>query len=237
MNKSGFGWRGASLLAMLALVSTVAHAQEPSVSENSGLRVFLVGTSATGHSKALHDIAEGHGYTTAKTKHALMGGASLGWLMTYMKPELKNDLATNKWDALSLQVTSPMPACMQYGAGFKKGGGFAQLAYEGNPECQIYLFGGGLHPRFPTYMPGNWGVQDRLTRILEQGEAKGLSYQGRVEAIADEFTALFPHRKPCLIIPMEEVLVELHKRIQKGEVPEYTHLFDMHDGHWNYHKS
>ena len=174
-----------------------------SVHGAQGLRVFHIGNSYTDQAYAMHNIAVGKGYTDVLWGRKMVAGAPIRWiwdmelqtggqaLSPVTNPYLIFDgsvatyLATTPVDVLVLQLFP------QNGDNAEtmtdKGGNFAEAAYQGNPDCQVYVFGSypASAASFGTSMPS-------YNTMAVQGAA-GIS-------------ARFPSRKPALVIPVMQVL-------------------------------
>lgn len=229
MSEKPVAWRVVSLVAVLAVVSAGAYAQEEPPSKKHGLRVFHVGNSHTDQAYGMHDIARARGYSSAMFKRHMIPGAGLTWLWTFIKPGTVQDITEEKWDVLTLQTSTGsgtrVENAIRYGGGYRKGEGYASLIYEGSPDCQVYLF-----DSYPIRGKGpkDWTPEQKWTEALKtkRGDVV-LAPRDATEAAADAITALYPHRKPCLIIPVGIVMCELDKLMKKGKVPGYASAYEF----------
>lgn len=133
------------LMGLLALAISSAEARNPKwwatdeAPTRPGIRIYHVGNSWTDQAHGMHSIAQARGYNSA-WKHYMIPGASLGWHWTHIhkRPGIPQEMSENKWDVLTLQGGGRH--ALVYGAGLKEDIGFANLVWQGNPQCQIYLF-------------------------------------------------------------------------------------------------
>ena len=206
------------LLALAALsAETSAEARNPKwwatdkAPTKPGIRIYHVGNSWTDQAHGMHSIAQARGYNST-WKHYMIPGASLGWHWTHIhkRPGIPQEMSENKWDVLTLQGGGRH--ALIYGAGLKEDIGFANLVWQGNPQCQIYLF--------EAYL---W----RPSKEGESYESRSLAVREEYEQGADDITQVHRDKKPCLIIPVGSVFAELDKKMKRGEVPGYGNALEL----------
>ncbi len=229
MDGTRLGWKLVSVLGLLIVVSGLSRAEGPS-SQKRGLRVFHVGNSHTDQAYGMHDIARARGYSSAMYKRHMIPGAGLSWLWTFMKQETVDEITKEKWDVLTLQTSTGKATSVEntvrYGAGYRKGEGYASLIYEGSPDCQVYLFDSypirSARGSSKDLSPEEKWMQPQKTKNGVVPAPRDLT-----EAAADAITALYPHHKPCLIIPVGIVMCKLDRAMKEGKVPGYTSVYEF----------
>ena len=208
----------AVLAACVSLLGFSAglHAAEP-------VAVFHVGNSLTDQAYGMHDVAASRERPTRFGRH-MIPGAPLDWLWNhrdegFRQPDAKKPadaiLRERKWDVLILQPYGrKAEKSIEYGARY------AAAAYEGNPHCQVYIF---------ADYPGIGKQQDERD-LWEQCWLAPDFTRGRAnfEKVAAGLSAKFPDRKPVRVIPVGEVMYQLHLRMKAGDVPGYTHIADLY---------
>jgi hypothetical protein len=194
----------------------MADAKEP-------LAIFHVGNSLTDQAYGMHDIAKARGQETKFGRH-MIPGAPLEWLWNHRAEGFREPdrdkpadgiLNENKWDALILQPFGRQPEnSIEYGAKY------AAAAYAGNPECQVYVFA-----NYPDI-----GKEQEKKDLWEQRWLSETDTRGRAtfQKVAEGITAQFPEKKPVKIIPVGEVMYQLHLRMKNGKVPGYGHIADLY---------
>ncbi len=205
------------LLGLAQFVSgTQIRAAEP-------VAIFHVGNSLTDQAYGMHDIAIARGRETKFGRH-MIPGAPLDWLWNhrgegFRAPDRKKAadeiLREQKWDVLILQ-----PYGREAEKSIEYGANYAAAAYEGNPGCQVYVF---------ANYPGIGKDQSET----DQWEERWLSpdfRRGRAnfERVAKGISAKSPDRKPVRIIPVGEVMYQLHLRMKDGKVPGFKHIAELY---------
>jgi PA14 domain-containing protein/putative Ig domain-containing protein len=216
------------IVTLVVALSSMAYAQDASV-QKRGLRVFHVGNSHTDQAYGMHEVARARGYAGAGYNRHMIPGAGLDWLWTYITPKTIKTIRTEKWDVMTLQTSTGggtrVSSAVRFGGGYGKGTGYASLVYEASPDCQVYLF--------DSYPIRGQGGADRTPEQKWTQASKGrrgetiIAPRDATEAAADAISALYPQRKPCLIIPVGLVICELDKRMKQGKVPGYKSAYDF----------
>ena len=105
--------------------------------------IFHVGNSLTDQAYGMHDVAEARGHETRFGRH-MIPGAPLDWLWNHREEGFRAPggkkaadaiLREGEWDVLILQPYGRAPEkSIEFGANY------AAAAYEGNPDCRVYVF-------------------------------------------------------------------------------------------------
>lgn len=209
-----FGRYVGACLAVLA--AAVAGAAEP-------VAVFHVGNSLTDQAYGMHDVAAARGQETEFGRH-MIPGAPLEWLWEhrdegFRQPDSKKPadeiLSGGKWDVLILQPFGrPAENSIEYGAKY------AAAAYEGNPDCQVYVF-----ENYPEIGKQQEKKDQWEDRWLSDTDTRG---RANFEKVARGISARFPDKKPVQIIPVGEVMYRLHQRMKQGQVPGHQHIAELY---------
>ena len=206
---------GGAILGVLAASAQAADAE--------AVAIFHVGTSRTDQAYGMHDVAKARGHETRFGRH-MIPGAPLDWLWNhrdegFRAPDRKKPadaiLREGKWDVLILQPYGRAPEkSIEFGANY------AAAAYEGNPDCRVYVF---------ANYPGIGKDQSEGDRWVERWLAPDFR-RGRAnfEKVAQGITAKCPDKKPVRIIPVGEVMHRLHLRMQEDKVPGFQHIADLY---------
>lgn len=177
------------------LVSTIMLCALPGTGEQ-GLNVFHLGNSLTDEVYGMHGIAESFGYTDFDWARQMIPGAPLHWLWTHQdggfclillegrtwgeqfesSPEM---LRSRPWDVVTMQIYP------KNGDGYHEYTldaviGFAKYAYQGNPNCQLYIY------------PGHTGEKERGDPGLNAS---------LFEPIADTLSKHYPDKKQAYVLP------------------------------------
>jgi len=198
------------------LFAAASDAKEP-------LAVFHVGNSLTDQAYGMHDIAAARGQETKFGRH-MIPGAPLQWLWEHRNegfraPDPKKPadeiLKQEKWDVLILQPFGRSPEnSIEFGAKY------AEAAYAGNPDCQVFVFANYPEIGNDQEKKGQWE-----SRWLSDTDTKG---RANFEKVAQGISAKFPGKKPVKIIPVGEVMYRLHLQMKEGKVPRYSHIADLY---------
>lgn len=191
----------AALRIVLSAISIAATA----AAQGAGLKVFHIGNSLTDQSYAMHSIAIGKGYTNVQYGRHMIPGAPIHWLWSHQSDGFRQALgpvgSSNSYSTTTSQYLSStsidvlvLQLFPQNGDNAQTmtdaGGNFAQAAYQGNPNCQVYVF--GSYPEagadYATTVPS-------YSMMAVQGAA-GIS-------------ARFPNRKPVLVIPVMQAFQQI----------------------------
>lgn len=205
------------LLAIVVALSRASAAEVP-------IAIFHVGNSLTDQAYGMHDIAKARGHETVFGRH-MIPGAPLNWLWEhrdegFREPEPKKPadeiLAGRKWDVLILQpFGSPVAVSVEYGAKY------AAAAYQGNPDCQVYVF-----QNYPVIGKDGSEAGQWVERWLSPDYTRG---RANFQQVAQGISAAFPHRKPVRIIPVGEVMYRFHLHAAAGKIPGFKHVADLYE--------
>lgn len=204
------------IAAASGLSTVVMPAAEP-------VAVFHVGNSLTDQAYGMHDVAKARGRRTKFGRH-MIPGAPLDWLWNHRDEGFREPdrdkpaddiLREHKWDVLILQ-----PYGRRAETSIEHGANYAAAAYQGNPECQVYVF-------------ANYPGIGKDRSEADQWERRWLSPDSRrgraiFEKIAKGISAKLPHKKPVRIIPVGEVMYRLHLRMKDGKVPGFKHIAELY---------
>ncbi len=214
-------------LALLAFAVTVLAASAAAPAEQAEARktvaIYHVGNSLTDQAYGMHDIAKARGRETKFGRH-MIPGAPLDWLWNhrhegFRQPNAKESadktLRGNPWNVLILQPFGRAPeVSIEYGAKY------AEAAYEGNPDCQVFVFA-----NYPEIGKDRSKADQWEARWLSETDRKGRAH---FEKVAKGISAKLPKKKPVRIIPVGEVMYRLHLRMKEGKVPGYQHVADLY---------
>ncbi len=199
-------------------------------------RVYHIGNSVTDGVKyeGLKALAETRGKTHSWGRH-MIPGAPLEWIWEHPAEGFNeepyglypNALPNFAWDAVIIQpFDRPVPSTTKFG------NQFYDLALKGNLDTQLYVL--AFYPR-RGYKDGEgkqWG-----DNWVEQWEAPASTNTSRkfFESVARNITATYPEQQPVLIIPVGEVMFKLNQKIEAGQVPGLTTIWDLYadDVHLN----
>jgi hypothetical protein len=214
---------GSSLSASMILAAVAAFATPQAARGAEPVAIFHVGNSLTDQAYGMHDVAQGRGHETQFGRH-MIPGAPLDWLWNHRgegfrapngKKPADEILREAKWDVLILQPYGRAPeTSIEYGAHY------AAAAYEGNPECQVYVFA-----NYPGIGKDRSEVDEWEARWLSPDFRRG---RASFEKVAQGISARFPGKKPVRIIPVGEVMYRLHLRMTEGNVPGLKHIAELY---------
>jgi len=212
------GWALLFAPAVIAAEPPAATGEKP-----RPLAIFHLGNSLTDQAYGMHDIAQARGKPTRFGRH-MIPGAPLQWLWKHRSegfraPHAKQAadeiLSGEKWDVLILQPFGrPAENSIEYGAKY------AAAAYQGNPDCQVYVFA-----NYPDIGKDQSKADQWERRWLSKTDHRG---RATFEKVARGLTKKFPDKPPVRLIPVGHVMHELHKLMQAGKVPGYKHIKDLY---------
>ena len=212
-----------SRLITSSVFLAVALAMTASVRGVELIAIFHIGNSLTDQAYGMHDIAAARDKPTKFGRH-MIPGSPLDWLWNHRDEGFRQPdgekpadaiLREHKWGVLILQPYGRKPeVSIEYGAHY------TAAACEGNPECQVYVF---------ANYPGIGKEQDEA----DQWEQRWLSpdfTRGRknFEKVAAGISAKFPNKRPVRIIPVGEVMYQLHLRMKAGKIAGYNHIAELY---------
>lgn len=211
-----------ALAIVLAALAGFATAPAAEAGAGEPVAVFHVGNSLTDQAYGMHDVAKARGHLTRFGRH-MIPGAPLEWLWNhrdqgFRAPERKPAdelLKSAKWDVVILQPFGrPVENAVEYGAKY------AAAAYEGDPDCQVYVFA-----NYPEIGKNREKKDLWVQRWLSPTDRRGRAH---FEKVAKGIAAKSRDRKPVLIIPVGEVMYRLHLLMQQGKVPGFSHVADLY---------
>jgi lysophospholipase L1-like esterase len=211
--------------------------------DDSTLRTYFVGNSVTDTIRygSLAKLAKSRGHTLEWGRD-MIPGSSLSWLWEHPKDGFQQEpfglyptaLSGYAWDALSLQPFDRHLDGIDGDLAMARN--FIDLALKRSPDVQVYIYSrwprkdkakdGSLVLDFKSKWlrkyTGNWDLTEE-TRDYFETVVAGLrkAYEGKA--------------KPPLMVPVGDVLLELHERMRAGKVPGFTDIAEVYiDGiHFN----
>ncbi len=227
----------AVVIAPILFLSGTAHG------DDSPLRTYFVGNSVTDTIRygSLAKLARSRGHTLTWGRD-MIPGAPLQWLWEHPKDGFQEEpfglypraLSEYPWDVLSLQ---PFDRHLDGKDGdLAMAGNFIDLALKRSPNLQVYVY--SRWPRKDKAKDGSL-VLDFKTKWLRKytggwdGTEETKDYFERV--VAGLRKAYEGRATPVLMVPVGDVLLELHERMKAGKVPGFSDIAEVYvDGiHFN----
>ena len=206
-------------------------------------RAYFIGNSVTDTIRygSLAKLAQSRGHTLTWGRD-MIPGAPLQWLWEHPKDGFQEEpfglypraLSEFPWDVLSLQ---PFDRHLDGKDGdLAMAGNFIDLALKRSPNLQVYVY--SRWPRKDKAKDGSL-VLDYRTKWLRKytggwdGTEETRDYFERV--VAGLRKAYEGKAKPVLMVPVGDVLLELHERMKAGRVPGFNDIAEVYvDGiHFN----
>jgi hypothetical protein len=225
------------------LVTPVLFLSEMAYGEDSPVRTYFVGNSVTDTIRydSLAKLAKSRGRTLTWGRD-MIPGAPLSWLWEHPKDGFQKEsfglypraLTEYSWEVLSLD---PFDRHLDGNDGdLAMARNFIDLALRRSPDVQVYVY--SRWPRKDKAKDGNLTL-DYKTKWLRKytgrwdGTEETRDYFERV--VAGLRKAYEGKAKPVLIVPVGDVLLELHERMRLGKVPDFTDIAEVYvDGiHFN----
>lgn len=188
------------------------------VSSAWALSTYHIGNSVTDQSYGMHDIAQAKGHTDDTWGRQMIPGAPIQWLWDHIdegavEPENADGATGNltglSWDGIVLQPFNDSPESME-----TNGFNFAELAWQGNPQCQIYLFAG-----YPLNVSSPY--RDRFLNQQDPYENNNkIAYEDGFARLKSKIDA--SGHKTLRMIPLGYVLLRLDEKMKQGKVPGYN---------------
>jgi beta-1,2-mannobiose phosphorylase / 1,2-beta-oligomannan phosphorylase len=224
-------------LGFLALmIASVLFLYGTAHGDGNPLRTDFVGNSVTDTIRYgnLAKLAKSRGHTLTWGRD-MVPGAPLSWLWEHPKEGFQEEpfglypkaFSEHTWDVLSLQ---PFDRHLDGKDGdLAMARNFIDLALKRSPDVQVYVNSRG--PRKDKAMDGSL-VLDYKTKWLRK-------YTGdwdRTEETKDYFERVVAElrkaydgkAKPVLVVPVGDVLLELHERMRVGKVPDFTDIAEVY---------
>ena len=228
----------ASVIASVLFVSVTAHG------DDSPLRTYFIGNSVTDTIRhgSLAKFAKSRGHILTWGRD-MIPGAPLSWLWEHPKDGFQQEpfglyprppLSEQPWDVLTLQ---PFDRHLVGKDGdLAMAGNFIDLALKHSPDVQVYLY--SRWPRKDKAKDGSL-VLDYRTKWIRQytggwdGTEETRDYFEKL--VAELRKAYEGKAKPVLMIPVGDVLLELHERMRAGKVQGFNDIAEVYvDGiHFN----
>lgn len=208
------------------------------------LRVYFVGNSVTDTVRyaALADLAKARGHRQVWGRH-MIPGAPLAWIWSHADQGFQQPpfghypkaLAEHTWDVLTLQPfdrhldrgdDSDLTLCRK----------FIDLARKRSPDVQVYVY--SRWPRRDQPKKGEYHLDyaKKWERPYTGGWDGSNETRDYFERLVAALRKAYPDaKKPVLLIPVGDVLLELEKRMKAGKVPGYDGVEKLYaDGiHFN----
>jgi hypothetical protein len=125
---------------------------------------------------------------------------------------------------------------------------FAELASKQNPDVQIYIYarwprmmkdGKGVDYNKNDYDPTKPGNLPDFSKMTDYGKRWDATYTGGwdfTNESRDYFNKLLAEvrqktpflKHPPLLVPVGQVMAELHKKMVAGQIPGYTNIYDVY---------
>jgi hypothetical protein len=202
-----------STLCLTLAVAQAAAADPSTVTKrHPGLQVYHIGNSHT-HSvrNALMPLAIAAGHPEHSYSWSSILGAPLRWIWDHDEqsggwegePYSKGLAPSRRWDALTLQAYASDDREIECAVNF------AELAYRGNPKCQVYMY---------TIWPDSKHDWDNPPK--DRTEAT-------TERCAAAIAQRFPHSPPPRVVPTSLIIRELGKLADEGRLPGVANRFAM----------
>ncbi|MEP0912194.1 hypothetical protein NDI45_14835 [Leptolyngbya sp. GB1-A1] len=207
----------------------------------SQLRTYFVGNSVTDtiNQAGLDALSESGGDDLIWGRHVIPG-APLSWIWEHPNNGFLQQpygyypsaLGNYQWDALSLQ---PFDRSVLGGQGNPQQGdlqmasNFINLARQNSPNLQVYLY--QRWPRKSSRNPNPTAADwDALWQATYGVETSGNNNESRsyFERLQTRLQEAFPDLKPIWLVPVGEVLFQLNQKMQSGQVPGYSSIWDLY---------
>lgn len=210
----------------------------------SQLKTYFVGNSVTDtiNQAGLDALAESNGDDLLWGRH-MIPGAPLSWIWDHPNDGFQqqpygyypNALDNYQWDVLSLQPFD-RPILWSY-EGNEQGdllmaSNFISRAQQNSPDLQVYLY--QRWPRKPdssaTPTAEDW---NRLWQATYGADTDWSNNESRsyFERLQTRLQAAFPTLKPIEIVPVGDVFFALNQKMQSGQVPGYSSIWDLYYDH------
>lgn len=205
---------GTVLMIALAVAVTV----------RSQTAVYHIGNSWTDQAYGMHDIAADKGYETTFGRH-MIPGAPLQWIYEHPNDGFREPcgyttcLPQKHWDVVALQ-----PWDRSLASDTEYGGGFAKLAFQGNPAAMVLILACG--PRKSE------GTADYSGDFEDRGADYNRS-RAFYESLVDNLRQKHPG-KTFGIVPLAHIMSAIDKRLKAGQsIPNVSSMADLYggDGH------
>ncbi|MGV6818587.1 MAG: PKD domain-containing protein [Thiotrichales bacterium] len=186
--------------------------------------VYHIGNSVTDGVKyqKLAALAQTQGKTHSWARH-MIPGAPLEWIWTHPNDGFKEDpygyypqaLPNYAWDAVIAQpFDRPLDNTVKYA------GRFFDLALQGNADTQLYIL--AFYPRRNWE---GWGNDWEGQWLADSATSTSKAF---FETVAQNLTTSHPNARKVLLIPAGEVMYQLNLKINAGQVPGYTSIWDLY---------
>ncbi len=218
------------------LIAPVVFLSGTTRGDDSPLRSYFVGNSVTDTIRygSLAKLAKSQRHTLTWGRD-MIPGSSLSWLWEHPKDGFQEApfglypraLSEHPWDVLSLQ---PFDRHLVGKDGdLAIAGNFIDLALSRSPDVQVYVY--SRWPRKDKAKDGSL-ILDYKTKWLRKYTG---SWDGTEETrdyfetvVAGLRKAYESKAKPVLMVPVGDVLLELHERMRVNKVPGFTNIAEVY---------
>jgi PKD repeat protein len=209
---------------------------KPVAGELDSRSIYFIGNSHTDSVKysSFEQLAQEQGKAHSYGRH-MIPGAPLQWIYDhpndgFCEPHCYPGLSGTSWDVVSLQ-----PYDRHLASDIDHGGKFMDLALQANPNVQMYVYAFFPRTNYPGNAPLSWEEQWLDTDHGHMGDEPINTARAFFEALADGMSAAHPNAPPVLIIPTGEVMYNMKKKIDAGQVPGMSDVWGFYaeDGHLN----
>jgi hypothetical protein len=225
---------GSSGPNMDALRVSPAQAQE-----DLSLRVYHIGNSVTNTLTytALRDMADSDGREYLWGRHVI-SGAPLSWIWDHPDQGFKTDpygrypqaLPQYEWDVLTLQPFERQIESDNGQGDLTNAKKFIDLALTRSPNLQVYIYQRWPRRQGDAEEGYSLDYEAQWLKTYNEGEWDGTTetrdYFARlIQALREEYP---DSPKPALMIPVGDVMFELDRRIEAGDVPGINSIQDLY---------
>jgi hypothetical protein len=206
------------------LAAVVLMLPPPAQAEPKELRYYMVGNSLTDQVKYdfFQKLVESRGHKPVWGR-SMTPGAPISWHWAN-KPaftqapfgDFRKAFADYEWDAVTLQPFSTYGAEIE---GAKQMLGLIKLK---SPGAQVYVYS--------QWMNATSGDFDRIfTEVLPKLTGSTSGIRQFYEVFLQELAAAHPEMKPPRLIPAGHALYLFNQKIQAGEVPGFTSIWEVYN--------
>ena len=197
-------------------------------------RIYFIGNSVTDtiNQAGLKALANSQNHDLI-WRRQMIPGAPLSWIWEHPNDGFNeepfgrypNALNQYTWDGLSLQPFD-RPLSGEDGD-LAMASNFINLAKQRNPDLQVYVY-----QRWPRKPEGNQNPSaEEWNQIWLRPYAGGYANnesRAYFTTLAQAIKSAYPDLKAPIVVPVGEVLYELNKKMQSGQVPGYSSIWQLY---------
>ncbi len=230
------GFHASRRTVLVLLIAPVLFLSGAADGDDSPLRSYFVGNSVTDTIRypSLARFAQSRGHALTWGRH-MIPGAPLSWIWEHPKDGFGQEpfglypraLPEYPWNVLSLE---PFDRHLDGKDGdLAMAGNFINQALKRSPEVQVYVY--SRWPRKDKAKDGSL-VLDYKTKWLRNytdgwdGTEETRDYFEKV--VAGLRTAYEGKSRPALLVPVGDVLLEMHERMRAGQVPGFRDIGEIY---------